>query len=237
MSDYKKFYLENLGVEHGYHIWLVDGKKIRKELNENFVEYDSHYHLPFIPKEEFWIDSETVPAERKYFIEHLLKEIEYIESGLSADEAARKADLFEKKERLNSKRVRRILDTLSHKELVEKIHKKKFEEYSSTVSVWLVDGTLVRDTCYVEYAEGGHDLVYSFIPRNEIWIEEALSPSERESILLHELHERYLMAHDGKDYEHAHHGATIVEDYYRDHPTERPERIKEEIAKNDSLSQ
>lgn len=236
MPEHKKYYLEDLGTQSSYHVWLVDGEKIRKELNENFVEYDSHYHLPFIPKDEFWIDSETVPSERKYFIEHLLKETEYIESGLSPDEATRKADLFEKKERMHSKRVRRILDTLSHKELVEKIHKEKLNTYSSNVAVWLVDGTLVRDTCYVEYSEGGHDLVYSFIPHKEIWIEEILSPIERESIVLHELHERYLMGHDGKDYPHAHHGATIVEDYYRDHPTERPARIKEEIAKNDSLS-
>lgn len=231
----RNYHLENLGERDGYHIWLVDGEKIRKELDENFVEYDSHYHLPFIPKDEFWIDDTTIPEERNYFIDHLLKEIEYLERGLSADEATRKADRFEKKERMHSKRVRRILNTLSHTELVEKIHKKKLGEYSSTVTVWLVDGKLVRDTCYVEYAEGGHDLVYSFIPHKEIWIEETLSSQEQESIVLHELHERYLMGHDGKDYVHAHHGATIVEDYYRDHPHERTARIKEEMTKNDSL--
>ena len=131
MPEHKKYYLEDLGTHDSYHVWLVNGEKIRKELNENFVEYDSHYHLPFIPKDEFWIDSETVPSERKYFIEHLLKETEYIESGLSPDEATRKADLFEKKERMHSKRVRRILDTLSHKELVEKIHKEKLKKATS----------------------------------------------------------------------------------------------------------
>jgi hypothetical protein len=93
-----------------------------------------------------------------------------------------------------------------------------------------VNGKAVRDYCDVEYAEGGHGLVYSYIPKNEIWIENSLSTRETQFIVLHELHERNLMS-KGKDYHHAHLGATIVEDYYRDHPDEIDQRIKEEIKK------
>ncbi len=39
---------------------------------------------------------------------------------------------------------------------------------------------------------------------------------------------------EGKDYAHAHRGATEVEDYYRDHPADAPRRIDEELIKNNS---
>ena len=99
--------------------------------------------------------------------------------------------------------------------------------------MWLVDGNLVRSFFLLDYCEGGHDLVYPFIPKNEIWIEEAISPQERKFIILHELHERHLMD-QGKSYKNAHIGATEVEDYYRENPKEDLEaKIKEEMQKNE----
>ena len=84
----------------------------------------------------------------------------------------------------------------------------------------------------LDYCEGGHDKVYPFIPKNEVWIEKAISHQERKFIILHELHERYLMS-QGKSYKNAHIGATEVEDHYRENPKEDLEaRIKEEMVKN-----
>ena len=77
---------------------------------------------------------------------------------------------------------------------------------------------------------GGKDRFYQFVQENEIWLEEALAPEEVPFILVHELHERAEMG-KGKDYPHAHMGATEVEDYYRNHHAELPERIREEMEK------
>ena len=85
------------------------------------------------------------------------------------------------------------------KEILEKIRVKKWSAYSDIITVWRVDGKIVRDYFLIEYADGGHDKVYSFIPKNEVWIEEVLPDDEAKFILLHELHERYLMC-NGKDY-------------------------------------
>ena len=93
---------------------------------------------------------------------------------------------------------------------------------------------MVRSLFLPDYAEGGHDKVYKFIPKNEIWIEIKLSKRERKFIILHELHERYLMAH-GEIYSKAHRSATIIEDYARHHPKELENDIQIELFKNNEL--
>src|SRR5581483_4909933 len=104
-----------------------------------------------------------------------------------------------------------------NKKMLERIRRTQYRKFKGPVEVWRVDGQLVRDLFSTDYGEGGHDRVYPFIPKNEIWIEETLPAQEMHFILLHELHERYLMG-EGKDYRHAHAGATQIEDRYRDHP-------------------
>jgi hypothetical protein len=142
--------------------------------------------------------------------------------------------VYEKKERQKTIHLTEPhLETESKKELLEKIHTKKIDQFATHLHLWLINGEIVRDTVCIEYFDGGHDRVYSFIPVGEIWIEEQLSPKEQLFILLHELHERFLMG-QGKDYKHAHRGATQVEDFYRDHSEGLAERIQEEIKKNES---
>ncbi len=228
----EKPYVEKIEDIGPYEVWLVDGEFVRKNINENFVGYDFHYHIPAIPTKEFWIDKSTNPAEHFFFVENLMNEVWGIKNGLSPEEANKRADLLEKRERAKFDHLAgKSAKNESNAELIEQIHKKLLKQFSDAVNIWLVDGTLIRDNFLVEYMEGGHDRVYSFIPKNEIWIEDGLSDKEIKFIVLHELHERFLMG-EGKDYKHAHRGATEVEDYYRDHPAEIDERIKEEIKKN-----
>ena len=232
--DKKNIYVKQIEKIGKHTVWLVDGEYIRKNIDENFVEYDEHYHLSFIPKDEFWIDQITNPEERYFFIDHMINEQWEIEKHKTYEEAMKKADEIEKKER---EKIESIEDTgkkaENQKEIIEKIHKHPIMAYSNTgdLKLWIVDGRLVRDHFLIQYADGGHDRVYSFIPKNEIWIEDCVPENERDFILLHELHERFLMG-EGKDYRHAHMGATEVEDYYRDHPDETTKRIEEEIQKN-----
>ena len=232
----KNIYIKKVNNVGDCAVWLVDGALIRKEINENFVKCADSNQFEFISKNEFWIDEDLDPKEYRYFIDRFIYEKGLLDSGENYAKADKKADEFERNERQNSADIRQVLkSSLNKKELLEKIKKKIIEKYSGKIQVWLVDGNLVRSFFLLDYCEGGHDLVYPFIPKNEIWIEEALSPEERKFIILHELHERHLMS-QGKSYKNAHIGTTEVEDYYRENPKEDlGARIKEEIRKNDSL--
>jgi hypothetical protein len=232
-EDTKDCHVKNIGEHDELSVWLVDGEKIRKNIDENFVQYDHHGRFHFIPSNEIWIDRETNEDERKYFLEHVSREREFLGQGMTLEEAVEKADKHETHERHGSLRVKNILHTHhARKKALEKIRKEKLHEYSTeSVHVYLVYGEFVRDIYLVGYSEGGHDLVYSFIPNGEVWIEEVLHPTERKFIILHELHERYLMS-QGKDYLHAHKGATIIEDRFRENPAELEDRIREELLKN-----
>jgi len=230
----KNIYVKKINNVGDCAVWLVDGALIRKEVNENFVKCADSSQFGFVPKNEFWIDEDLDPKEYRYFIDRFIYEKGLLDSGENYVKADKKADEFERNERQNSAEVRRISKSnLNKKELLEKIKKEMIKKYSNSIKLWLVDGNLVRSFFLLDYCEGGHGLVYPFIPKNEIWIEEALSSSERRFIILHELHERYLMS-QGKSYKNAHIGATEVEDYYRENPKEDLEaRIKEEMKKNE----
>lgn len=228
----KKVYLKKLEDVGKYSVWLTDGAYIRKEINENFVEYDHHYNHRFIPKNELWIDEETNPEERKFFINHMFVELGMLKAGEGYDDAVKRANFFEKKERsAGLKKNREYWLRQNKKELMERVYKKFLSHYSGKVGIWLVDGKLVRDFFLLDYAEGGHDKVYLFIPKNEIWIDEILPDEEIDFIVLHELHERFLMSR-GEKYSEAHKSATLVEDYYRDHPDGLGDRIKKEMENN-----
>ena len=230
----KNIYVKKINNVGDYAVWLVDGALIRKEINENFVKCADSNQFGFVPKNEFWIDEDLDPKEYQYFIDRFIYEKGLLDSGENYAKADKKADEFERNERQNSAEVLQIYESKhSKKDLLEKIKIKTIEKYSDKIKIWLVDGNLVRSFFLLDYCEGGHDLVYPFIPKNEIWIEEALSPEERKFIILHELHERCLMG-QGKSYKNAHIGATEVEDYYRENPKEDLEtRIKEEMRKNE----
>ena len=228
----KNIYVKKINTAGDSAVWLVDGALIRKEINENFVKCAGNNQFNFVPKNELWIDEDLDPKEYHYFIDRFIYEQELMDSGKNYAKADKKADEFEKEERQNSPEVRQIAES-NKKELLEKIKKKIIKKFSDEIKIWLVDGNLVRSFFLLDYCEGGHDLVYPFIPHNEVWIEKALSPKERKFIILHELHERYLMSL-GKSYKNAHIGATEVEDYYRENPKEDLEvRIKEEMRRNE----
>ncbi len=236
MLDTSKIYLKKIDTIGKFSVWFVNGEYIRKNIDENFVECDHHYHFKFIPQHELWVDSRIDPLELPYFVDNMLVQYRLMQKGMSHEEALKRADAYEKKERAKSVSFNYVLEGgKKPADIIEKIHRTPVKKYSSgCIKIWLVDGKLVRDYLLIEYAEGGHDLVYSFIPSHEIWIEEILSKEEQESIILHELHERYLMS-QGKAYREAHKGATIVEDYYRDHPNETEERIRLELEKNNDI--
>ena len=186
----------------------------------------------FIPKKEFWIDRERKPGEEGYFIDSMLAINRLMSHGISYDKALEKADRIEKRERVKSKLMKKeiVLKKQSEK-FLGSIHRKLLKKYSHTVKVWIVNGEAVRGMYFVDFTEGGHDKVYPFVPKNEVWIDDDVEPKEIRFIVLHELHERALMS-KGMKYYKAHMDSSKIELYCRKHPKELNNKIKVEIRKN-----
>jgi hypothetical protein len=193
----KKPYLSLYKKQDGFKIYIVDGSYIRKSLNDQFTDFGQHYRFPkMIPTKEIWLDHNfNHPDEYKYFIAHAIREWELMNKGKSYKTAITEADELEWNMRNRDE----------HGDY--KI--KKLEEIDG-VTVWLVNGKAIRDDCHIDFTEGGHDLVYEFIPENEIWISDEVSAKERPYILAHEYNERCSMS-KGEDYEHSHNKASFFE--------------------------
>jgi len=226
----QKPYIKKYGKIAHFTIWTVDGQYIRKNIDEEFTNFGQHYRFSFIPKDEFWIDHEYGPGEDQFYIDHLLVENRLMASGMSYDKALMRADQIEKKERSKSALIKRIA-SLDSKHLIDDIHKTLLRKYSKNVNVWIVRGELVRGLLFIDFTEGGHDKVYPFVPEKEIWLDDELGPQERKFVLLHELHERYLMS-QGWIYKKAHKDSSESEYYCRSHPEELEAKLQLEIDRN-----
>ena len=70
--------------------------------------------------------------------------------------------------------------------------------------VWVVDGSLIRHYVEIEFALGGNHGRYSFIPYNEVWIEDTGNELDMMATIMHEVIEVELMRKSGLDYDAAH---------------------------------
>lgn len=228
---HKKPYLKKIDNISGLRIWLVDGQYIRNHIDKEFTNFGQHYRFKFIPVTELWIDKENDPGEEKYFIDHLLVEHKLMAQGLNYEQALDKADVAERRERSRSRIVKQWSKKNNIELIVRKIHQKLIPIYSiAQVKTWLVDGQTVRDFFYIDFTEGGHDLVYPFVPTGEIWLDNDNNPAELKFIFLHELHERNLMLR-GWTYDKAHRNSSCLEYSCRQHPNLIDKKIAQEIKK------
>lgn len=223
-----KPYIKKHSEIEEYAAWIVDGKYIRENIDSEFTNFSQHWESKYIPKNEFWIDKEMAEGEIEFYIKHLLVEIKLMADGMNRKKTSRKdareiANYIEKRERMESEKIKKAVgkdNEITEKEAVSKVKKELLETYSGKmVSVWIVDGELARSLFFLNFTEGGHNFVYNFIPENEVWIDDDISPLERKFILLHELYERYLMAvKKWTSYDKAHARASRLEYFYRKHP-------------------
>ena len=218
METPKLPYLKKVDQRGKISIWIVDGTYVRTHIDEEFTNYGQHYNFKFIPKEEFWLDKEGKPDEQKFFIDHLLVEHRLMEKGVDYNDALEQADKIELAERRKSGDVRKLTKGKNLPD-AEKVHVRLWKKLETPVSVWIIDGRLVRSVFDVDFTEGGHDYVYEFVPQNEVWIDNDLEEVERPYVLLHELHERNLMA-KGWDYDRAHEDSSKIEYHCRHNPNE-----------------
>jgi hypothetical protein len=211
-------YLRAVGQRGKITVWVVDGTYVRTHLDEEFTNYGQHYAFKCIPKNEFWLDKEAKEDEQNFFIDHLLVEHRLMEKGVPYDDALQAADNKEIAERKREGDVRKLTKGGNLPD-AKKVHVRLWKELESGVGVWIVDGRLVRSVFDDDFTEGGHDYVYEFVPQNEVWIDNDLEERERPYVLLHELHERNLMA-KGWTYNKAHEDSSKIEYYHRHHPSE-----------------
>ncbi len=81
--------------------------------------------------------------------------------------------------------------------------------------IWIVDGAVVRREIYNEFLYGGNPERYTFVPDDEIWIDNSISAEEYETTLAHELNERSLMAKFSMTYFGAHDSSLQLEEKMR----------------------
>ncbi len=227
-SSTKKLpYIKKIDERGNLQIWIVDGSYIRGHIDEEFTNFGQHYSFSYIPENELWIEQETKTDERRFFIDHLLVEHRLMSERVPYDKALEEADGVERKERRRAGDV----DRLTHhgKQLPDgkEVHQRLWKKLENGLSVWIVNGRLVRSGFDIDFTEGGHDYVYEFVPENEVWIDDAIEEKERGYVLLHELHERNRMA-IGWSYHQAHAESSHVEYRCRHHPDELHEALAAE---------
>jgi hypothetical protein len=219
VQQLKPPYVKKIDERDALVIWAVDGAYIRGHIDEEFTNFGQHYRYNYIPENEFWIDLGTKSNEWRFFIEHLLVEHRLMEKGMSYEEALVQADKAERKERRRARDLSRLTHHGQKLPAGKDVHIRLWKKLKSGLSVWIVNGRLVRSIFDIDFTAGGHDYVYEFVPEYEVWIDDDIEEAERGYVLLHELHERNRMA-AGWDYDKAHAESSRLEYRLRHHPDE-----------------
>ncbi len=171
-------------------IRLVDGFKIRNTKDIDFGCVEDSLTCPFIPKNETWLD-QAFSKEKKSLLDTFIK----------------KRSLMKK---FGYEKAKQILRQKMTNISTPKKIKIKLLEKQGPQQIWLVSGKNVRKYYDPNFIFGGHSLVYEYIPKNDIWIDDSTLTKERKYVLIHELFELKLMK-KGKTYNDAHDFASARE--------------------------
>ncbi len=144
--------------------------------------------------------------------------------GVPYDQALTVADREERKERRRAGDLSRLTHHGRQLPNGQQVHQRLWKQLENGLSVWIVNGRLVRSVFDIDFTAGGHDYVYEFVPENEVWIDDDIGEEERGYVLLHELHERNRMA-SGWTYNKAHAESSSLEYQCRHHPDELHEAL------------
>jgi hypothetical protein len=178
---------------------FVDGYKIRQTLDPDFNIIGIGGFDPlqvnrrwYIPKGELWFDGRFV-KEKKFLL---------------AVESAPTPKIRIK---------HRFVDQARHsanKRFIQKGTPPPFTMKTKKqwgVALRYVNGSVVRQYLDPEFVFGGHGYVYSYIPKNEVWLDALMDPCDLSHVLCHERVERDLMKRQKKSYTIAHEYATVAE--------------------------
>jgi hypothetical protein len=210
---YRYFY----GMKSGYKIWIVDGNTVRQKIYKEFLYGGNEQRYLFNPKGEIWIDNAISCEEFDLTVAHELNErhlmakygMEYQtahDSSLSLELTIRKKNEEVCQAHEAALRKVAVTDYENIKEIKNNPDSIQLRNIyriplgiSDDISIWIVDGYLVRKTIYPDFGFSGNDLAYHFIPSGEIWIDGQVTCEETGYSIKVEMMERKLMA-EGKSY-------------------------------------
>jgi hypothetical protein len=222
-----------MGKKNGYDIWIVDGARVRHRIYNSFLYGGNEQRYPFTPKGEIWIDNALSNEEYELTLIH-----EMNERHLMAKFGWTYLKSHDSSLRLEVK-TRRLWDQIcrSHENSLGKVSVRDHDTIKEIsdipdsirlqniylipvgvrngISIWIVDGYLVRKTIYPDFGFSGNDLAYHFIPPKEIWIDGQISCEETEYSIGVEMMERQEMC-GGKSYSDAYEDAITENTKLRD---------------------
>ena len=196
----RRIRLERINRVDGIDVYRVDGHRIRNRIDVDFTNGHHHFSRQYVPLREVWLDREGRAPESRFWTQRQLFERELMARGLTYLQAVRRAAVYERRLRGPGQRSRQV--RVAHL------------GPAGPREVWLVSGRAVRDLFYVDFTLGGHGFRYRFIPRGEIWIDDAVHPAEHGAIVHHEMVEVDLMRR-GLTYDEAHARASEAEIAFR----------------------
>lgn len=221
-------YRVKLGRREGQTIWIVDGDRVVRDLYPAFIMGGNDQRYRFNPEDDVWIDNRIGIEELEYTIQHELIERKLMrERGWTYDRAHGEGLALEKRLReRDEKRARRHEKKSSLLRGVYRLYVKRVKG----VSIWIVDGPRVRQHLDGDFTFAGHGYKYSFIPKDEIWLDSAMSVEQAHYALIHELNERRMMA-AGTDYDYAYPSALALELDERARQTKRARKHEKSLPK------
>jgi hypothetical protein len=221
------------GKTDNYDIWIVDGNQVRLKIFSSFLYGGNEQRYPFNPKGEIWIDNAISCEEYYLTLAHELNERHLMakygwkyltahDSSLSLEQDIRRSneqicrahEASLKKVSAtdfdNITEIRGIPDSIQ----IQNIYRVPAGTRDG-ISIWIVDGYMVRKNIYPDFGFSGNDFSYHFIPPKEIWIDGQVSCDETEYSINTELKERKLMS-EGKSYDDAYSDAIDLTQAMRD---------------------
>ena len=188
-----------------FKVYIVDGEKARK-LDEQITDWATSGSSRAVPKNQIWLDREATDKEYPINMDEALAYQMGRDRGWGHDKAIAYANRKAEDERgcrYNSDAKRKP----SSLAFTAKVEIKKIGRAPDGGDIMLVDGSKVRKLD-PNFTEGGHDLVYHYIPKGpggtaHYWMDNENEPKEMPYFVLHETVERALMA-KGMKYDEAH---------------------------------
>jgi hypothetical protein len=222
-----------MGKEENYDVWVVDGNQVRLKIFSSFLYGGNEQRYPFNPKGEIWIDN-AISCEEYYLTlahelneRHLMAKFgwQYItahDSSLSLEQTIRRTNeeiCMSHEASLKKVSATDYSDIKEIKGIPDSIHLENIYRVPAGsregISIWIVDGYMVRKNVYPDFGFSGNDLSYHFIPKEEIWIDGQVSCDETEYSIMTELNERKLMK-EGKSYDDAYSDAIDITQKHRE---------------------
>src|SRR6266852_2179345 len=186
-------------------IRYVDGFAVRNTLDPNFeasnhrtTSIDLPYPKFYIHEGEYWID---YPLKDE--TDFLLKVEDYYDNPNINEKIKKKRGAGDYID-LQRDYIKELCLKGPVPNFVVKVEEK------DGVKIVHVNGTIVRLYLDPEFVFGGHGYVYSYIPKDEVWVDVKMDPRETKYVILHEVLERDLMK-NGKTYDAANDYAIAAE--------------------------